>query len=72
VANDLGTFLADHPQIRRICFNGAKAEVLFGRHVRPRLAAALDLECRRLPSTSPAHAGLPFSEKLRAWRAVLP
>jgi G:T/U-mismatch repair DNA glycosylase len=24
----------------------------------------------RLPSTSPAHASIPFSKKLRAWRAV--
>jgi len=26
----------------------------------------------RLPSTSPAHAGLPYAGKLRAWRVVDP
>ena len=72
VPNDFAGFLADHPQMTRICFNGAKAEALFAKHVRPRLGAAAELQYLRLPSTSPAHAGLPFSEKLRAWRAILP
>ncbi len=71
VPNDFAAFLAEHPQIRRIAFNGAKAEALFAKHVRPRLAANPDLHYLRLPSTSPAHAGLPFAEKLRAWRALL-
>jgi hypoxanthine-DNA glycosylase len=72
VPNDFGTFLAAHPQIRRICFNGATAEALFAKHVRPGLAAGAKIRYLRLPSTSPAHAGLPFSAKLQAWRAVLP
>ena len=68
--NDLENFLAHHPRIRRICFNGAKAEELYMRHVRPLLDDRPDMKYLRLPSTSPAHASVPFAKKLRAWRAV--
>jgi double-stranded uracil-DNA glycosylase len=71
VPNDLPAFLAGHPQIRRVCFNGAKAEALFARHVRPRLAPGPDVEYVRLPSTSPANASVPWAVKLQAWRTAL-
>lgn len=69
-ANDFAAFLAVHREIRRIFFNGAAAEQAFRRHVLgqpgvPRLAL------QRLPSTSPAHAGMKVAEKLAAWRAAL-
>ncbi len=69
VANDLPGLLAAHPGITRLCFNGAAAEALFRRHVLPHL----DPPPRwvRLPSTSPAHAAMPFADKLAAWRAGL-
>jgi double-stranded uracil-DNA glycosylase len=70
VPNDLPAFLAGHPQIRRICFNGAKAEALFARHVRPRLAGG-DIHYVRLPSTSPANASVPAATKLQAWQAIV-
>jgi hypoxanthine-DNA glycosylase len=70
VPNDIEDFLARHPRIRRICFNGAKAEQLFLRHVQPALARRVEIACLRLPSTSPAHASVPFSRKLQAWRAA--
>ena len=71
VINDFVAFLAQHPQIRRICFNGAQAEALFRRHVRPTLASPAHLEFIRLPSTSPAHAALDFSGKLATWKSIL-
>jgi TDG/mug DNA glycosylase family protein len=71
VPNDFPGFLATHPQIRRICFNGGTAERLYLRHVLPQLAAQPEIEHRRLPSTSPAHAAVPFAAKLSAWRAIL-
>jgi hypoxanthine-DNA glycosylase len=71
VPNDFATFLAEHPQIQRICFNGATAEALFMKRVRPHLAARPDVQHMRLPSTSPANASVPLSEKLQAWQAIV-
>jgi hypoxanthine-DNA glycosylase len=70
VPNDIAEFLARHPRVHRVCFNGAKAEALFLRHVRPLLADRVEIAYVRLPSTSPAHASIPYSKKLRAWRAA--
>ena len=72
VPNDFAGFLAAHRRIRRICFNGATAEALYTRLVQPRLAPSAAIEHLRLPSTSPAHAALPFAAKLRAWQVVRP
>lgn len=69
--NDFTRFLAAHPGIRTVFFNGAKAQSAFLRHVVPRLGArAARFRRVRLPSTSPAHAGMPRAAKLRAWRQV--
>ncbi|MFY9317123.1 MAG: DNA-deoxyinosine glycosylase [Burkholderiales bacterium] len=74
IANDFERFFRAHPRLRHVFFNGAKAEASFRRHVRPRLGQALRdrvVRFTRLPSTSPAHAALPFARKLAAWRAIL-
>lgn len=71
VPNDFGGFLRHHAGIVRICFNGAAAERLFLRHVQPRLPAMPGIALRRLPSTSPAHAGMARGDKLQAWREAL-
>jgi double-stranded uracil-DNA glycosylase len=70
VPNDLPAFLGQHPQIRRICFNGVKAEALYARHVMPRLAPGSELHYLRLPSTSPANASVSVAQKLQAWQAA--
>ena len=70
VPNDFASFFAEHPGIRVVCFNGAKAATLFARHVTPTLPSTLELELLQLPSTSPANAGVSRAEKLRAWRAI--
>jgi len=69
-ANDFRAFFSAHPAIRAVFFNGAKAQAAYLRHVRPALAD-LQLRYERLPSTSPAHAGMPVAKKLQAWRAVM-
>jgi hypoxanthine-DNA glycosylase len=69
--NNFAAFLAEHPQIRRICFNGATAEALFLRHVRPRIAADPSVQYLRLPSTSPANASWSIAQKARAWQAIV-
>jgi len=67
--NDFEALFAEHPDITRVFFNGAKAEHVFLRLVAPVLN--LPVECTRLPSTSPTHAAMPYSAKLQVWRAVL-
>jgi hypoxanthine-DNA glycosylase len=70
VPNDLAGFLARHRRITRVFFNGSTAERYFRRHALP-LLAGRRVQCARLPSTSPAHAGLSFAQKLAAWREIL-
>lgn len=70
--NDFATFFTRHPGVRLVCFNGAAAEhwyrcqVLHAKHAVPS-----DRQYVRLPSTSPAHAGLSYDAKLDAWRTAL-
>lgn len=71
VANDFAAFLARHPRISRVCFNGRKAEAAWRRHVAKSLAPGRRLECRPLPSTSPANAGMGYRRKLGLWRDAL-
>ena len=71
VPNDFVAFFARHTGITRICFNGATAERLFLRHGVPQLPPGRAVELLRLPSTSPAHAGMGLADKLRAWRGVV-
>jgi hypoxanthine-DNA glycosylase len=72
VPNDFAAFLAEHPGIRRVCFNGATAQALYMKRIRPCLGNDAHLTYLRLPSTSPAHASLSFAEKARAWQAIVP
>jgi TDG/mug DNA glycosylase family protein len=70
VANDLAGLLNLHPSIRRIAFNGAKADAAFQRYVSPTLNAG-PIATVRLPSTSPAHASMRVEEKLTVWSESL-
>lgn len=76
VANDFVKFYAEHPNIRRVFFNGAKAEAIYLRQVLPLLTNSeiqqRDIIYTRLPSTSPAHAAMTRAHKLEAWRAIAP
>jgi TDG/mug DNA glycosylase family protein len=72
VVNDFSQFFATHRELRLICFNGNTAAGLFRRKVRPGLGPEwAAIEAHVLPSTSPAHAGLRFEQKLERWAAVL-
>lgn len=70
--NDFNSFLSTHPAITHIFLNGGKAAQEFKRRVLPTLAADIAdrLSVTQLPSTSPAHAGMPFEGKLQAWRQI--
>lgn len=67
--NDFDTFLARHPQVTHLFFNGGKAEETFRRHVTPSLPLH-GLQTLRLPSTSPAHAARSLEDKYQAWCIV--
>ena len=65
VVNDFAALFAEHPNITRVYFNGAKAAELF----RARGIASAAASYQRLPSTSPANA-IPRAEKLAAWAVI--
>ncbi|MHB1216438.1 MAG: DNA-deoxyinosine glycosylase [Thiobacillus sp.] len=72
VPNDFASFIEFHPGIGLICFNGGKAAELYRRLVLPGVPATVRaIRTETLPSTSPAHAAMPFEEKLTRWAAVL-
>jgi TDG/mug DNA glycosylase family protein len=71
VTNDFSTFLVVHPNIELICFNGAKAEIIFAKRVAPELGVSLNrIELLRLPSTSPANASVSVESKVNLWRVI--
>lgn len=64
-ANDLDALLRASPTLGAVAFNGttaARAEAAI---------AASGLATYRLPSTSPAHAGLAPTAKLQRWRVLV-
>ena len=70
-ANDFPRLLQRYPDIKAILFNGATSEKYFKQLVVPQLVDHLDIELLRMPSTSPANAGMSFEQKLDAWRRIL-
>jgi len=70
-ANDFAKFFRAHPRIRRVFFNGRKAEEMYRRFVLPKLGEEFAyIRYESLPSTSPAHAGMTFAKKLDRWRRI--
>ena len=70
-ANDFPWLLEQHPEIKAIFCNGATSEKYFRKLALPLLPATLNFELIRMPSTSPANAGMSFEQKLEAWRRLL-
>ncbi len=67
IPNDLKLFLEGHKQIRKVLFNGKKAEALYKKligYYPPTITFF------SLPSTSPAYT-LDFEEKKRVWAKAL-
>lgn len=69
--NDFQDFFKRHPEIKYIFFNGAKAEECFKRKVLPDIDVNFVnkriLALKRLPSTSPANAGISWEDKKIKW-----
>jgi hypoxanthine-DNA glycosylase len=71
IPNHFSAFFHIHPNVRLIAFNGATAAKLYERLVLPTLAEPQRAIARAtLPSTSPAHAGMPFKEKVARWSVL--
>jgi double-stranded uracil-DNA glycosylase len=71
IPNNFRAFFHAHPHIRLIAFNGTTAGKPYERHVIPTLTDAQRAIARdTLPSTSPAHASLPFAKKAARWSVV--
>jgi len=68
--NDFNAFLARHPALGHICFNGRTAARLFSRQVLPGLEGAERLRLHTLPSSSPAMASLRPAQKLAHWTVI--
>jgi len=72
ITNDFRAFFELHPGITRVFFNGAKAESVYRKHVLPALPARqAKMNLQRLPSTSPANAGMTVEQKLEKWRVII-
>ncbi len=69
--NDFAGWFARHPELLAVAFNGGTAEALFRKHVLGRIELPAGLRFARLPSTSPANAGLRFEQKLVLWQGFL-
>ncbi|MBM3546061.1 MAG: DNA-deoxyinosine glycosylase [Alphaproteobacteria bacterium] len=70
--NRFEPFLRAHPEIGAIFLNGGTATRLFDKLVVPKLSPKHQaLPRTRLPSTSPAHAGMPFARKLALWEEAI-
>jgi TDG/mug DNA glycosylase family protein len=71
IPNDFGSFYRSAPDIKAVFFNGATAEREYRKRVVPMLPEKFaGLPTHRLPSTSPAMAGIPKEEKLERWRLI--
>ncbi len=69
IPNDLAAFFKKHEDVQKIFFNGQTAARIFAKRILPALPAQiLAIDRKTLPSTSPAHAALPFAQKLEIWR----
>ena len=66
--NDFYHFFSTHTAIKKIFFNGAKAETIFRKYVFPTISEQFSyLQYCRLPSTSPAHAAMTLNQKTAIW-----
>lgn len=68
--NNIAALIERHPEITTICFNGSTAERIFNKYVLPTLQTA-HIKYIRLPSTSPANAGMSLQDKTGIWQAAI-
>jgi len=73
VVNRVRDLFAKCPELRTVCFNGKAAERYYKQYVSSDSVPEIgNMRMLLLPSTSPAHAAMTFSEKIDRWRKILP
>jgi hypoxanthine-DNA glycosylase len=74
VPNDFVELFSEYPDLRRVAFNGGKAEALWRKYIAPSPDVPhSSLANRLLPSSSgsPGRHVLPFEEKVVRWKQLL-
>jgi len=72
IINNFNAFFVQHPNIKKIYFNGGKAEQIFKQRVLPNLKRSFQqIHQQRLPSTSPAYAAITLEKKIDLWYQLL-
>lgn len=66
IPNDFNQLLRDYPLIESFAFTGKKSHDLYMKYFKH-----LDVEYTLLPSTSPAHAAMPFEAKKESYAKFL-
>lgn len=69
-ANDIKALLSRYPTVQAIAFNGGASAKYFDRLVKPQLPTDMSVELLKMPSTSPANAGMKREKKLELWRRL--
>ena len=64
--NDIGSFLEEYPNIKKLAFTGKKSEALFKTHF-----SHLEIETVYLPSPSAAYASMKFELKVSEYKKQL-
>lgn len=65
--NQIDELLNEHPTIKKIIFNGKKAEQLFWKYFDKKLS----VEYISLPSTSPANAQFSYERLMEIWKKAI-
>lgn len=65
--NDITALLTTLPKIKKICFNGKKAEALYDKYFERKK----EIHYLSLPSTSPANAVFTFEMLCQIWKDIL-
>lgn len=68
--NDLSQLISQLPQLHTMALNGGKAAQLLQRYQKTQ-PLPVQIRTLALPSTSPAHAALNFTQKLQHWQQLL-
>lgn len=76
VPSDFACFFKAHFDVRHVFFNGGTSEKFFKKHAmkNPEVLTIIGgrkISLTPLPSTSPAHAGRTYQQKLAIWKQIL-